>query len=47
MTNEDYYLYVLINGKWHFVEKAYTLKEVNIAVKYIMSEYPEKFIQVI
>ena len=33
--------------KWHFVEKAYTLKEVNIAVKYIMSEYPEKFIQVI
>lgn len=48
MTNdEDYYLYVLIKSKWHFIEKAYTINEVNIAIKYIMSQYPDKQIQVL
>lgn len=47
MTNNDYELYVLIGSKWHFIERCYTIKEVNISINYIYETYPDKAVQII
>ena len=42
-----YEIYVLIRTKWHFVERANSIHELNIAIKYIYENYPDKTLQVI